>query len=477
MSYFSIVDSPTFYDGTPLSATNLNILYNNLSIVNGLSNRAGSPFSIHRTLTGVLVNKWLWRGAFQYRTGMQYARLLYYTNATGGWTTRLKIWFNKNTTPVYDQPAVGPGLRTIDIPIDNKGYVDKQVVMVEVKFVPVGGNDANFYQNTSYIFDACTYPVWTQQSYIWPNVPSFTDVTATKLNQLSNCVDWLVERFANVPYIPNVSFRNWQGKNFVWDGKLYYGKINAANGNTLIKGTIEYVGTNVNAKIVIRINGVEYNLGDVGKGVTQIYDFSIPMSTFNMSANTDYLFQIAEVVTNMGEEHKDNPRINIKTLYMGTDTPSTNNSLVVKHPLRESLNYGTVRSSLINLGNLAATIKTRIDNNPIIFDSAQMFRSRFTLDDSQEEYWENEMIFYHRRRANVLWVNGKGVKLCYGPITTKRGADDEKWTYSFQYQEDLTSGDAYETKYFYLDQFEGLALGMEYYITGKDVVYAAEYLA
>jgi hypothetical protein len=64
----------------------------------------------------------------------------------------------------------------------------------------------------------------------------------------------------------------------------------------------------------------------------------------------------------------------------------------------------------------------------------------------------------------------------YGGQTLDIDDKEEKWDYTFQWEEELTSGDSVETKRFNLDQFEGLFPGMVYFIRGKEIHYASEYL-
>ncbi len=117
--------------------------------------------------------------------------------------------------------------------------------------------------------------------------------------------------------------------------------------------------------------------------------------------------------------------------------------------------------------------------NPRVFDRATMSRSRYGVNQAQNEYWETVFVPSIYRQGDILWVKGQGLKIAYGPVTIEKKSDskpNDVWGYKFLYEEELLDGDKITQSYFYLDQFKGLYPGMRYFIIGKDVIYAAEHL-
>ena len=104
-----------------------------------------------------------------------------------------------------------------------------------------------------------------------------------------------------------------------------------------------------------------------------------------------------------------------------------------------------------------------------------MFRSKFVVDDFQDDYWEEEIQHRQVRAGDVLLVKGRNIKLGYGATTyAPIEGDQEELDISNTYEHSLIGNDL-ETKAFYLNQFEGLFPGTEYFLRGS-VLYAAEFL-
>lgn len=468
----AFTDSPLFYNGVPLSATDINILSRNAMILDGLSKRAQSTHSINRMNGSIIRGKWMWRGGFMYKTGMTTARFVYVGQA--GYTGRLGIYFDG--VRVLNVPAGQSA--NLDFAINDKGYTNGQVIRVEAIVDPE--NDVEpCCDKQFYIADAYTFPLDTMSTSAWPGLPSFDTINATKLNQLSNALDWLAERISFTPYVHFMSLRNWQGSATPENRLIWTGTVSPIGENNRLKGYIEITSRNTETYILVASGTANVLFGPVAFRETKGFDINIATADMGMTPNVDYKVSVYEHVVQgnppkaFKEWHKS--RINLRELYIGADN-YTMSTIPTKTTMLEGMSYATLKARLQAISTIATNVKNTIDNNPRVFNRAQMFRDRYAYDMSQVEYWEQEMIASQIRRGDVLYVSGKGLSIGYGPIKTTIDADDEKWEYEFQYSENLTDGDAYETKIFYLDQFEGLYPGTPYYIQGKDLVYCAEFL-
>ena len=80
--------------------------------------------------------------------------------------------------------------------------------------------------------------------------------------------------------------------------------------------------------------------------------------------------------------------------------------------------------------------------------------------------------YFWQRTGNELIVQGKDVKLCYGPITTTPDAQSNGWeNYVFAREEGIS--DAENGTTIYLDDYEGLDMGARFALKGN-ITYAGE---
>ena len=478
------VNTPTFYTDTALSATDINILRSDATLLQGLSKRSSPIQAIDTYFTGYVLTLGgiVWRGGFQYKTGMTNAIFLYVANVVGspGATPQFKIYFNG--TQVHTRNLATETV-TITIDVSVLGYSDNDIITVECKLtgnpeVGTGGYDAT--PDTYYIWSAYTEDLSTVQTslsgaYVAPE--TFGDITAARLNKLGDALDWLATRLALVPYIPLMSLRNWQGTfqvelYHILSLKLY---MDPAEMNYQLKFTFDFVPHSTETYIRFTVNGVNYNYGPYVDGQVITVTDAIDLSS-SLSGNTEHVVAIYENLVSTYTDGRPlvKSRFTLRSISMGA--PSyTYTAAPAETAMLESIPFSTVKTRLNAIKTIVDGIKTQIDNTGYVFSRAVMFRARFGNSTYQQEYWQNEHVARHTRVGDLLWVKGQGLSIGYGSVVVSTNSDEE-YSYTYQYSESLTAGDQIESKFFYLDQFKGLFPGMEYYIYGKDIIYAAEML-
>lgn len=478
MSLFqSYIDTTLSYDGSELSATMLNIFRSNAVTLNSMSKITPNTLVSHRKITlwekGTPDNPSgdIWNGGFQFLNGVTTARFVVTFIPVGG-SHKVKILFND--IQVYDA-AISSSTYNIDITINDKGYYHEQIITVKVVLYSPAGD---YFNTTAVVNDAYIFPITSVGNQLaWGGVPTFTGgyVNQTKLNQLATAQDWLAVRFSMVSMVATQSLLYFQGTNKSNTTQpFYYATVTPTANGRKLKATIYITSRNPQTYLRVSINGQNIEYGPYGLEQQAYIPLDIDMASIGCTDNVDYQVIISErCVVGNGFF---NSRVSVG--HLRTD----NDGIVISgvpsaYIMKGEYNYGQILSTLQSISDLTVAAYNTIINMPLIHQRARMFRGMLTVKPDQVEYWGSNFVARNIRRGDKLWVKGKGLTLMYGPITVDRTAEKDKWEYEFQYQETLTNGDAVESKYVYLDQYEGLFPGVTYFITGKEVNYVAEYLS
>lgn len=480
MSLSSYVDSPLFTDNTELSATDINILRNNVILLEGISKRAQNISCTDVRVDGFSLGDSVWKGGFLYRVGMETAHFIYTSTAVGaGATPQFKIYFND--VEVHTRVLASESNVTIAIDVDDKGYSDYTIVTVDCRLT----GDPEAYDSTPYVFyvsNAYVYNLSPIMSSAYPGTTTFGTLNATNLNKLSNSLDWLAERMSLLPYVAFMGLRNWKGS---FDATylsglttIWIGSVIPQTNNTRLFISYEYTSRAVETYLRVNINGNNFDYGPYGLNQTASATVSLDLITdAGCALNTLYSLGILDRQT---QEHPDwrqrqSSLITIKAVWVGSSSYSYS-AAPTENQMLESLTFSTLQTRLNAIKTIIDSIKTTIDASAVIWERTQIFRGRYANNAFQEDYWGDEMVAYNRRVGDVLWVKGKGLTIGWGPLTIKSRGDTEKLEYKFQHEESLTSGDQIESKFFHLNQFEGLFPGVEYYVFGTEMIYVAEHL-
>jgi hypothetical protein len=484
----SYIDAPLFFDDTELSASLLNIIRNNSEAIKNSVLIPQPIFDINRVLQ-TQNNHLIWRGGFQYRTGLTTATFVIYSKQVSGQGEHdIVITFDGVEVDRYDARIGGTGVGGFsgrNLAINSRGYTDFQIITVQVHVIPVaGGGDDDATKGVQYVHDAYVHPLSNISIGSWPGLPTFGTIDATKLNQVANASDYLANRLSVVPMPLSMGYVQWMGTNNPKYPNFRYFMARATNGNSRIKTNVWYQCRQTQAYIRMNVGGVVFTKGPYTLGQNVLIQFDEDLIAAGLSWNVDYFSYLQELTTIEAPSDLDNnggrtaSRIDNGPIYMGANSYSVT-TVRPENLMRESLTYGTVQTRLNNIKDDLATSYATINANPRVFDRATMARSRYGINAEQNEYWATTFVPSIYRQGDLLWVKGQGLKIAYGSVTIKHKTDEKPngiREYEFQFEEELLDGDKITQSYFYLDQFEGLYPGMRYYIIGKDIIYAAEHL-
>jgi len=482
-SLASYTDSPGFINDTEVSATDLNVLIKNAEAIKTGALISSPIHSISRVLF-TYTDEWLWRGGFQYRTGMTTAHFIIYSKlVSGGGSLDIVIKFNDVEVDRFDARIGGTnvgGTATRDIAINTRSYADYEIVTVEVIVAETStGSDAT--KNVYYVYDAYVYPLDTISGIgSWTGKPTFGTIDETRLNQLSDGLDYLANRIALVGQPIHATYVNWMGTNNPKYPVVEYFRVNPTNSNPLFRTTVYYVCHEVSSYIRVTINGVNYDYGPYTDGQNTTIPIEIDLIAAGLSYGTDYVGSISEYIVTPRPAEDDGSfvfsRIFVGPLLLEASSYSTD-ATPSTFALVESIAYSDVKSRLNAVATIVDTAHSNMVTQSRVYNRQQMVRAKPGFNKGQNEYWNTTLVPAKYRQGDLLWVKGSGVSIGYGPISITIKSDSKPndiWEYKFAFEEKLLDGDKISQSYFYLDQFKGLYPGMIYYILG-DCTYAAEH--
>lgn len=487
-------DSPFYVDDVEFSGADGNVNRSNAIFLDAISAQAIPVFprGLYKEAytgmpTGGSDQAFFWRGAFQYKSGVNQA--VYIVNGVTVTTERLRIYHKRLTdaepgTLVHD--VVFPtSATTVTIDISAAGYTNGEIIETRAYvYFPGTILKTGVYQ----MRNAYTTPLSSGGLGSSPSVPSFGSVNATNLNLLSNVQDWQMNRLAFVPRVPFYAGMFVLGTHKSQANQnprvLYVGELNKGNSRNKFHAVIDYHIFNGQETVSIDINSVErYESSVLTNGQTGTIDIAFDIADLTDAQN--YTVVVWEnVVAGQGQAELGlygnaiiPSRFTIRKLEATASgsyySPSAEFSVL------ESMTYATLKSRLNNFAGSSTTVGSRITNNSNLFNQARMFRQKFGWDDHQVTSLDHVNLPTLVRIGERFVVAGKGVKIAWGGFTLKHVLTEhpeERDIYEFNRVETLTGSDKVEVVEGFFDKFEGLYPGTQYYLLGRDIVFFSEFL-
>lgn len=425
----------------------------------------------------------IWWGAALFRTGVTSITIEGYARQYG--SEVFKVWVGGGETSrsgtlagTITPPAT---LTTFSSTFSISGFTDGQVVSIEITVEGTRPGNENYQ-----ISDVYLSPV-TKSGWVAP--PAFSAVAdatnAAKLTQLCDAAQWLYERVRLVPVIPRLamyynlgpfkdpSFGDAQHTN----RPLYYGSVGRyyANSDLHIYGAVNSP-TAAGWNYLVYLNSVlAYTSPTYGTGATLIDQrFSLNSYTLGSRVRVALLASVSDGGTADPSRFTRWTIGKIHAVAQTSGWPYATLPAAFPNPSTSTINADTLRARLASLSTILTNAKTRIDARPEQWARSRAHRRHYTRNGGVGEglLQARARPYFWQRTGNELIVQGKDVKLCYGPITTTPDAQSSGWeNYTFQREEDIA--DAENGTTVYLDDYEGLDMGARFALKGN-VTYAAE---
>lgn len=430
-----------------------------------------------------------WRGAFQYRSGMNQA--VYVINGSTVTTERLRIYHKRLTDAepgtLVDDRVFPTSVTQITIDLSSAGYTNGEIIEVRaVTYFPGSILKTGVYlMRTAY-----TTPISSGGLGSYPGVPTFGNLNATNLNQLSNAQDWLMNRLALVPRVPfyasmfalGTHTDRTTGNNN--PRVLYVGQLNKGNAQNTFHAVIDYHVFNGQETVSININGVErYESAVLTNGQSGTLDVTFDISDLGDATNHTVIVW-ENVVAGQGQAELKlygNAIIPSRFTIRKLESTATRSYYTpsAEFDVLESMTFLTLKARLNNFVTGTTNTFNAINNNSNLFNQARMFRQKFGWDTHQVTSLNHVNLPTLTRIGERYVVAGKGVKIAWGGFTLKHPLTEnpeERDIYEFNRTETLTGSDKVEVKEGFFDEFEGLYPGVQYYLLGEDIVFFSEFL-
>jgi hypothetical protein len=458
------------------SVATLNRLRLNASVLNQISWRHVLPHSsaiarVENTRTNPIE---LGRWSFMYRNGMTTAT--YVLQNTKVASERVRIVHNG--TQVADVAMTG-GIQTITVTLS--GLSDQQIVEVRITIIdltmPSDLEDPDAWGRYD-VLNAYAGPLSACMVDTYGGVPTFTTGPAPALlQQLADAQHWIWRRLAFVPmphWIGTVL-----GAGTWWSGTttpMWIGSVTRSTDHREFRLPWRAErGTATSERFRLRLNGVQVTEATIAAGATSgtlVADLSSYASGTTLLAELQQVILTGDEFPNGGAT---STRWDLLDMRLAAPSPSLA-SLPTALTTLQSMTWTQLRDWLNAVATATQATYTRIQDNPVLFDRAPMFRRAYGFDDFQREYFSSRYISYQRRGGLVLVVRGKNLTLAWGPTTIERPEDGEPIVEN-AYTEQLVSGDSVQTKVIYLSTYGAIPPGAYYTIRGSELTYAAEFHA
>jgi hypothetical protein len=460
-------DSLVFPTGAPLAAADINSLTENARRIDQLSYRG------RRAFTGAMI-RWAYeydqsptvvmRGAFQFRTGVTNLNIIAEASFPSG-THTMRVYLNT----VLRYSATWVTTRTnYFFAITSYGFADLDIVEVEVhhEWTGVDGSPV--------VIDAYVDAMSGGVS-AYPTPTSFGAISEANLTALMTAQQWVWDRINRTDQVCFMGsmFAAGYGYDTANEMLLFDGSIEYSNGAGRLMIGIRYeVIANQAERIAVRIDGTQVATEDLAYGEGGEIAFDIDISGY--TADTTLRLTIIQVVLTppldgvreLGSRFSITDIFTRRATYPAPTLPSL-------YSPRQSLTFTDLQTALNQIRTITNDAATRVGSALGAFNRQRVFRWQPGADDGQNAFFQKVLVAKGRRAHDALWVRGKGLTIGYGPIAIK-AIPDQIYEWTPQYEETLIDGSAFQTRLVYFDQFPGLDFGMDYYIYGERIIYAAE---
>jgi hypothetical protein len=368
------------------------------------------------------------------------------------------------------------------------GYADGAIILIEIRTngnpLPSHGSTAA-YTGKYIIWEMYGSPVVTTSA--WPGVPTFAGTySAALLNQLRDAAQYVWDRVAAIPILPNLAHIYDETTHKAETSKVFHGGAGRYTSSDVlaIGGTI--FPRNAAEHYEIYIGGA-LALTSATFAAGQVTTFT-HLLALSHTLGTRAEVEIRVVVTSSPNNPPENfSQIGLHTMRTDATYPSATPPGVL---VADAFASQATRDGYLNgLATMLSTAKARLDARPEQWNRAQACRRVYANDATQvaRNYRRHCAVF--RRQGDVLLVRGKDIKIGYGvfslddPGETDGTPNPVNYT-KFHFANEVSVGknaDKIETNVVPLDGLPGLKKDMMYYVWGApgsgSYEYAAEFLS
>lgn len=474
-----------FVTGMPIPGLSVEALAQNARTSDLISRRGRTAWTDYVSRRGEFYEDYganpvdLGRAAFQFAAGMT---ALSIQILGAGAASSGGVWSGVHTASIYldgvlaATGALAVGYTTINVAISGLGLTVDQIVEVTVQVgwsVTIGA-----YRWA----DAYVTPVGGALGS-YPGVPAFGNPTRANLEQLRTTDAWLWSKLALADR-PAFTTMFWQrGRENVGYKGLWTGSVARAGGDSLLVISVDYwILTNQAERIEVLadptgagtfsslVTSPSFAAGDTGTWTTTVDVSGWPDDTPRMV----YLRTYVSTGAAGGSSQVLGSFFNVAALF--TVWPSiTPNASPAATGAAESMTWTTLQSRLTTIATSINDTWLRVGNNADVWNRQRCFRQPPILDAGERAYFAHESVARGFRSGAALWIRGKNVSIGWGGFAQSFTLAGDQHPATIATKQ-VISSDQVQTVRVPFASLDGLFAGMQYMVTGDELIYVAEEL-
>lgn len=477
----TLLDSPLvgrFLDGAPLSSTALNALRDAALDLNELTRLGAGVFQRVYGQAPELAGTnpcTLWRGGFVWLTGMTTLRVTT-TSADIVSGDTLRVYRGDDNTTVSSF-TLADGVQEHEITISS-GYTDGQVVRVRAELYNAGAPAEDHDWGTCAVTLVEALPVGLADAYPYePTFATIADITAAKLTQLAQCIDWQRRLLGlRVEPLQQAVYRRvgpYEGQTTVrLDGTHRH---EPAADQVVARGAVQVRYTGKTEAIRLFVDGVEADSYTVPTTVGETtWELTADLSG---KAEGDRVLITVDYVRTVGGGETE---INTWTVEELSVVPAGGSPAALTDlQIRAFISHSDLLTWLADLAGVVTGTFDAINGNEARWSIQTAYTARHAQDDYQYRTFEPWCVARSPGRVGqTLVTRGSGsIQLGSGPQSFGKdqnevGAQETSW----QRTDSLTSGEDVVTGATGLESVDGLAAGAPFVVRGERLYYVAERL-
>lgn len=474
-----------------VNGADLNLLRSNAINLDGLTYRQHPFFtsqagpdtgSVNHHSQG---NTYIFRGAFQFATGMTTLTVQGYAAGYGSNPEDVQIYLYKADN--QDEDGSHPSSATkVTVPVTNNwtgtvSLAPLNLVNGELYYVDVRWDPSNYF-DTMDVYECYVGPVPSVGT--WGGVPTFDGINfpASKFNQLVAAEQWLFNRINIMPLYPLMA-QMYRQATHKQDGiNIVSGGVHKHYAEDTLRLELTVTCFCPKEKVQLFLNGsVVWESSYLADGKTADIVAVVPLTSYPVGQP---IKAVLYAKVDQGRDYPDDEKtLNSRYTIRIFRTEAASSYPAATPPAAFPRNLEIAASDLTARLNAIATMLqntyNRIAADTFTWNRIRVMTRPMAQDAKQFTRIKKRYVPRFERRGARLFVRGKGIKLGYGANTLENpdeDGDDKEFKYTLAHMVDVTDGDKVQWKTVYLDTAPALYKDETYYALGEITQYVAEYL-
>lgn len=464
----------TWHGGDVLSAANLNRLRSSVLHLDAVTRM---PLSVFCTCSMQFPWLWqrnpimIWRGAVTWRSSA--TTLTAVVEWTGSVLSGDRVRFVINGTNHDMTPVTGVNTFTFSLSFPDLTVVRIDVILRSTSRGPGGFPNPSPEWPDVFVREISISPIAPSTTY--PTSTAFGALTEARLTDITRQIAWLQTAYGMHIRPINPMIHRVIGNLTGWIGRIrWLGSFIRPSTHTSLRvtGVVVVRQTGQTESIDVLVNGTLLASWSIPTTVG-VHPFTITASIASIPANTRATIDIRQTKTApAGTVSPNYVTLHDVVMTAASASPPT----LTEWTARESVSFSTLQTRLNQLRNAVAAIHTTYTATTAYWQRQYAAPTRFAKDEDIFEYYEPAQPLTTYRLGEVLIVRGESATIARGAISYEQPPENKVVDWKAAHETSLIGGEGEQTVMKYLDQLPFVPVGSLYYLKGKRIYYAAEWL-